>query len=268
MKKFNLRKEASSKDFIISDKSLQKNREEMELSSDKQEVVNKNINSSLPIKNKDNTIPFEKQMEAARKDKKDVSIIEADMRDKEVSVGEKTEGVMPINLKTQEYVEKHTDEFKKAEEETKRDTAFWDKYVGMQLEGPGFPTKIDKNVPLSASQLENQSDRFKEDKTKQMIMASLKDADAMLFHIFATASKEQRNLNDKEKQQITDINAGKTRLLAKISQPLEKISKQDPIIKKEKAGAGDYEQDGTKIDEFKSCEEAKTNYPEGEVLNA
>ena len=105
-------------------------------------------------------------------------------------------------------------------------------------------------------------------------LKSIKDADAMLFHIYATAVKDGRNLNKNEEQQVVDINAGKTRLIAQMVQPFKRCvdpkggSKGDPIIREEIGKAGVYEQDGSKVDEFKSCAEAKANYPEGEIENA
>lgn len=138
--------------------------------------------------------------------------------------------------------------------------------MGVQLEGK--MKNIDGNIPASASQLQNISDRFKGDKIDKMVMASVKDADAMLFHIYATVAKENRKLTTQEHQQITDINSGKIRLLAiDVTSPIRRSLEHpsDPIIKKELEGAGVYEADGTKVDEFKSCEDAKANYPEGEI---
>jgi len=209
MKKFNLSKKASS-DYTISDKTLDENRKNMNLSNKQQGVVGKNINLSLPIKDKDNTIPFNKQLDAERKNETSVAITEAGMDKKEVSFGDKTEGVMPINVKTEEYNQEHLKDFKKAQDSSKRDTEFWDKYVGVQLEGEGQPTKVDNNIPASSSQLQNNPERFSkgaDDKIKdeglnlkvdKMVMASIKDADAMMFHIHAIAAKANRNLNNDE----------------------------------------------------------------------
>ncbi len=285
-KTFNLKKMASAGDYVIGDKSIQENREKMGLSNDQQGVVGKNINLSLPVKNKDNTVPFNAQLDKERKNiEAEPSITEGSMNKKEVNFGDKTEGVMPINIKAEEYNQKHLDDFKKAENSSEKDTAFWDKYVGVQLEGEGQPTKVKDNIPASTSQLQNNPARFSgsgtdtdiEDeglnlKVEKMVMASIKDADAMLFHIYATASKEDRNIDKDEQQQITDINAGKTRLMAKIVQPIRRSlehsgNKKDPVIRNEMGIAGVYEADGTKIDEFKSCEEARANYPEGDVEN-
>jgi len=270
MKKIDLIKKASSEYPIISDKAIQANRENMGISTDQQDVIGKNINLSLPIKNKDNTIPFNVQLNAERKNiTAEPSITEASMDKKEVDFKSKDKKqVMDINVETQKYDDKKAKALKAAE--GKKETAFWDKYVGVQLEGDGMPTKVKDNVPASNSQLQNNPERFKGEKVDKMVMASIKDADAMLFHIYATVAKEGRNTSDEEKQQITDINAGKTRLISQMIQPIRRSLEYrgDPIIKEESGVTGVYEKDGTKIDEFKSCEEAKTNYPEGKIENA
>jgi len=270
MKKFNLRKNANAEQLIISDKGLEKNRNEMNLSNGQQGVIDKNINFSLPIKDKDNTIPFNQQLEASRKNETTVAIIEDRMDDKIVDFSCKDKKqVTDINVETQKYMSEKSEKYKKAEQDSKKDTVFWDKYVGDQLEGQ--MKNVDNNIPESASQLQNISNRFKGKKINKMVMASIKDADAMLFHIYAIATKENRELTTQEHQQITDINSGKIRLLAlntvdPIKRSLEHSS--DPIIKEELGGrAGVYEEDGTKIDEFKSCKDARANYPEGELRN-
>ena len=268
MKKFNLSKKASVKDFTISDKGLDKNRKDMNLSNDQQGVVEKNINLSLPIKDKDNTIPFNQQLESSRKNKTEVAITEANMDDKIVDFkSTDKKQVMDINVESRKYMDEHADAYKKAENAAKADTEFWDKYVGVQLGGEGMPTKIKNNIPESASQLQNASDRFKGENIDKMVMASIKDADAMLFHIYATASKGDRGLNNEEQQQVIDINSGKIRL-AQMVQPVKRCLEHnpDPKIKQESGKVGVYE-NGSKIDEFSDCREAKANYPEGEIEN-
>jgi len=276
MKKFNLQKRASSDDYTIHDKMLDENRKNMNLSNNQQGVVEKNINLSLPIKNKDNTIPFNKQLEAERKNETSFAITEASMDKKEVTSDSKDKKqVMDINVKTEEYNQKHLDAFKKAENDSKKDTTFWDKYVGVQLEGEGQPIKIKNNISNSSSQLSNQPSRFKNKEVSKMVMASLKDADAMLFHIYSIACKEGRNLSSEEKQQITDINSGKTRLIAQYGDNSTLMPTQifdgDVFIIPNKYGKWlVYETGGggEPIDEFDSAKEALTNYPEGEIRNA
>ena len=268
MKKFNLRKKASANDMVIGEKKLEENRTSMNLSNDQQGVVGKNINLSLPTKSKDNTIPFNVQLEASRKNKTNVAITEADMDNKTVdfkSIDKKQ--VMDINVESRKYMDEHSDAYKKAEAASKADTEFWDKYVGDQLEGEGMPTKVHNNIPGAASQLQNAPDRFKGKKIDKMVMASMKDADAMLFHIYAKASQENRGLTNEEQQQIVDINSGKIRL-AQMVQPVKRCldSRGGPIFRDE-GGKVSVLENGAKIDEFSDCREAKANYPEGDIEN-
>jgi len=267
MKKFNLRKKASTGDFTISDKGLDKNRKNMNLSNDQQGVVGKNINLSLPTKDKDNTIPFNQQLETSRKNKTDVKITEADMDDKIIDFNCKNKKqVMDINVETRKYIDKQSEAYKKAENDSKADTKFWDKYVGVQLEGT--MKKIDNNIPSSSSQLQNINGRFDGEKIDKMVMASMKDADAMIFHIYALAAMGGRGFTEEEQQQMVDVESGKIRL-AQMVQPIRRSLEHsgfDPIIREEEGKAGVYE-NSKKIDEFSDCREAKANYPEGEIEN-
>jgi len=206
MKAFNLKKTAAS-DAQIADKMIQENREDMSLDIDAQGVVYRNINTSISKKDNDNTIPFNKQLDAARNNKDEGSIIEAKMDKEEVLFGEKGDSMMPINEESEKFCKKKEDDFKKESDSSKKDTAFWDKYVGIST-GENPETKVIDNTPPSASQLFNKSAK------SEAILASLRDADAMLFHIYATAAQEKRELNNVENQQITDINSGKMRLFA------------------------------------------------------
>ncbi len=269
MVKFNLKKIAQNIGII--NKQLDDNRSNVDTSNEKQGVVNKNINLSIPVKNKDNTIPFNSQLEAERKNETEFSILEAQMDDKIVDFKSKDKKqIMDINVKTQEYDSEKTKKYKEAENKKKADTSFWDKYVGVQLEGK--MKKVDNNIPASASQLQNKEERFKGKEINKMVMASLKDADAMLLHIYANS--KNRELTKDEGQQVIDINSGKIRILSQVdlfprNLPYAGEKSLDPKIRKDKDGvARVYESDGSVIDEFKSCEEAKSNYPEGEVENA
>ncbi len=269
MVKFNLKKIAQNIGII--NKQLDDNRSNINTSNEKQGVVNKNINLSIPVKNKDNTIPFNIQLEAERKNETEFAILEAQMDDKIVDFKSKDKKqVMDINVKTQEYDDEKTKKYKEAEDKKKADTSFWDKYVGVQLENK--MKKVDNNIPASASQLQNKEERFKGEKIDKMVMASLKDADAMLLYIYSNS--KNRELTKNEEQQIIDINSGKIRVLSQVDPfprnlPYAGEKSLDPKIRKDRDGkAKVYENDGIMIDEFKSCQEAKANYPEGEVENA
>jgi hypothetical protein len=99
-------------------------------------------------------------------------------------------------------------------------TDFWDKYVGTQMDGT--PTKVPVQVPCEGNQLQNDFDRLKSltpeqmgkhDKVRKMVMASMRDADAMLFYVYHRAAVENRNLNDEEKVIVTHISEDKAKLI-------------------------------------------------------
>jgi predicted nucleic acid-binding protein len=208
MSKYNLSKEAKKSGFKNYNKMIEDN-----VLVPAGDIAEKNINISLETKDKDNTVPYEVQLEASRDGKDNLIIAEKALNENEKVYNEKrldqTGDVMPINLETIKHEQKKEEVYRKAA--TDGDTAFWDKYLNVSV----GETKVDVNVPIS--QLHNVSDRFNkiddatDAKYDKMVYASLKDADAMLFHIYATASG--RDLTVEEKQQVVDINSGKARLL-------------------------------------------------------
>ena len=225
MVKFNL-KMAKTDGYKNYNKMIEDRTKFMDLES---EEKSQNINLKLPVKDKDNTKLTETQLDENRQGKDTLVVAEKALNTSKKLYNNKRQNewdtdVMPINLETEKYHQEKTKAYKAAEDAqkktplwNKKDTAFWDKYINVQMIGK--PTKIDKNV--SNSQLQNQEDRYTgltdatNAKFDKMVLASLKDADAMLFHIYATASSENRKLNDKEKQMVIDIDSGKHRILAK-----------------------------------------------------
>ena len=178
-------------------------------------------------------IPYEKQIETNRKGKDTLKITEKALdtepkvyRDKRLD--KKRENVMDINLATEVHNQKFLKAFEAMEDKDKRDTLFWDKYVGVQLLGDESieRTKVDNNI--SNSQLENCPDRFTslgKDTTvfdvldkdvKKMVTASIKDADAMLFHIYRSAAVQDRKLTGTEQQMVNDIETGKINVLGQV----------------------------------------------------
>lgn len=234
MSKFNLSKIAKE-DYVIQDKMLEEN-------TSSSDIPEKNINISIPTKDKDNTKPFESQLEANRDGKDSLMVTEQAMNESKKVYNDKRSdewdtSVMPINILSQTYDDKKVKALKKAEEGEPKDTTFWDKYVGVQMEGP--ITKVDNNIPASASQLQNKPERFKNfdskdgietainPKINKMTMASLKDADAMIFHIYAQATQRSRELTDREKQMVLDINSGKMRVLSQNFLTEQDVNVQD-----------------------------------------
>ena len=268
MGKFNLSKTAADKRYKSYDKMLSGNNTEHGIET----VDSSTTEYRLSRKNKDNTVPFEKQIDAVRKGKDNLMVAEKALNtEPKVFLDKRNEewdtSVMPINLETEKHHQKHVEAFKDAEKNDK-ETLFWDKYVGKQILRE--VTKVDKNV--SETQLENAPERFKnlEDATdveiKKMVSASLKDADAVLFHIYATDNKEDRDLNDKEKQIVVDINSGKMGLITKAMNIMEKRASDSQVVIKEQNGKSVVYENGVPIDKFNSSNEAKTNYPEAKIL--
>lgn len=210
MTKFNLSKQAAKSGVKNYSKMLEDN-----VLVPGGDVAEKNINLSLPVKDKDNTVPYEVQLEASRQGKDNYATAEKALDENPKVYNDRrldqTGDVMPINLETIKHEQKKEEAYKKAT--TDKDTAFWDKYLNVSV----GETKVPVNVPKS--QLQNVSERFNkiDDATKakydKMVFASLKDADAMLFHIYATAEKAGREPTDIEAQQINDINSGKAKIL-------------------------------------------------------
>ena len=291
MKKFNLEKQAKITGYKNYNNMLGESNKQMDLSSpDTNTEVNLEINPLSSRKKSDNELLYEGQLNKSRTKLQEATIAETSLNDSPKVYNDKRLDIWdtPItvtNLLSEAYDQKKEESLKEAESEQKRNTEFWDKYVGLQMEGP--ETTIINNV--QKSQLENEPSRFRKmdkiepigselinkDKFYKMVTASLKDADAMLFHIYSIACKEGRNLSSEEKQQITDINSGKTRLIAQYGDNSTLMPTQifdgDVFIIPNKYGKWlVYETGGggEPIDEFDSAKEALTNYPEGEIRNA
>lgn len=187
-------------------------------------------------KNADNLIPFEKQMENARAKKINSGNTEKSLNDNEklfldrrIDKTNKTT-VKPLDLLAEAYEQVRNNAFAK---KNKSGKAFQNKNPGEQMIGE--KTKIVGNS--QNSQLANNKDRFeglsetqpihtdhnknadamkKEDNIKPMSSAkeTIKEADAMLFHLFAKAASEGRGLTYTESQMVVDINSRKAKILS------------------------------------------------------
>ena len=264
---FNLKKIAGKMGFKNYNTMIEDKTDDMGLEA---EAPSKNVNLKMPIKDRDNTVPFETQLEAGRINKDILKVTEKALNEENKVYNDKRSDIWDtditaINIETEKYNQEHLKAFTKAQKNDS-ETAFWDKYVGVQMEGP--ITKIDNNIKDTASQLQNQPDRFKNEDVRKMVMASLKDADAMLFHIYATTSKAGRELNEIEKQQIIDINSGKVRLLAQVPigmQPVEVPEDTNSdfsfdLFEDERTGEGLLcsKEDGRVLEKFPDFEDART----------
>lgn len=161
---------------------------------------------------------------------------------RQFSEGGDNYSVSPINALSEANDRKFREAFSKANKGA--DTSFWDKFVGQQLDGE--PTKVMVNLPEQGSQLQNKPSRFKnldglpssedpvvnrdnfgkEIKIQPMvkkekpieISSSLQSADKLLFGIYLKANKENRDLNDVEKEIVAAINRDKVDMLMSFAQ--------------------------------------------------
>jgi hypothetical protein len=220
MSGFNLSKVAAKDGTKNYNKMLEDQNKEMGIA---REEDSKNINLSLAKKDQDATATLEKQMDSNRDGKDTLKVTEKAINEENKVYNERRiespENVMAINIAAEAHDLKHQDAYKAAENKEKQDTEFWDKYIGQEIEGE--KTTVDRNVPKT--QLADAPERFKgldtdvdkviKYKVPDLVKASLRDADAMLFHIYASAKQENRDVNNKEKQMIIDINSFKNRTL-------------------------------------------------------
>jgi len=212
MAKFNLKHSAKEEDVTSYNKMLEDARKDTD-------VAEKNMNLSIDKKDNDVTIPFEKQLEASRTDETDI-IAEKGM-DGEKMYNDKRKDldgttISPINLVSIKEDKEHDDKYKKAESEQDLETKFWDKCLGVQTINKN--KKIPK--PIKDNQLQNNPERFNKMnkdiykvKPEKMVIASLMDADALIFNIYAKSIKEGRKINSEERNILDRINNEKVSLL-------------------------------------------------------
>lgn len=198
-------------------------------------------------------VTHEARLDEARKNAKAAEkVTEGALEDAESSLfphrqfkdGEDNYQVSPIDALAHANDRKFRDAFSKANKGA--DTAFWDKYVGDQLDGP--VTKVPSNVSPTGSQLPNSPERFGKldnlpldpkaqvnrknfspaldikpmhgfagnEKALKMAMSSLKDADGLLFGIYLKAAQENRTLSKDEKELVSGINRDKALIMSQI----------------------------------------------------
>jgi hypothetical protein len=90
------------------------------------------------------------------------------------------------------------------------DTSFWDKTFSDVKPLKAAPSQL-HNAQDRVSKLtpENVAD---DPKLKEMVMASLKDADAMLYHIYSVAARQSRELNKDEAALVDGITRDKVKM--------------------------------------------------------
>jgi len=302
-KPFNLTKYAKN-DYTSYNKMLEEKNKEMGFESpDVTTEVNLDTNKDKSNrKNNDNTITYENQLEASRKGA-DEKITEGSLDSTKKMYNEKRLDTWntPINSVTnvvsEAFDQKHLEAFKEAETE-KRDTSFWDKYVGLQMDNEkttipsntqksqlqNIPSRfngLEKTQPISGDLKENESMLSKGDKYYEMVMAQLKDADALLFHIYASAESQNRKLTSQEKMAVSSVNENKKSILSYLDSnqyPYDsrstsindiELENSQAAIRRESDGSFSvyengsilYTNDGDPASGYRSIQEAQADFP-------
>lgn len=117
---------------------------------------------------------------------------------------------LPINMLEEKAHQSKIKAFRSST--VKDDTEFWDELL------------TSSDVDDITSQLQNHTDRFKNigddvlknEGVRKMVMASLKDADAMLYHIYREAAAKGRELTKNETSLVAGITADKIKIVEKL----------------------------------------------------
>ena len=206
--KFNLKK-LSSKTVETSEAALESQRAE------KLPTVTTDMLLNPLREGRDDAPTIEGELKKVRANEKNAEIVETKLdnhnpgKDMPQRTGNDSHDQIPINVLEEKA---HQEKIKAFKNNTlKSDTEFWDEFV------------TSSDVEPSPSQLHNHTDRFKnlsdEDilkntGVKKMVVASLQDADAMLYHIYRTAASEGREPTKQEIALIDGITADKIRIVS------------------------------------------------------
>jgi len=197
---------------------------EVSLEDQRSEESNKPYNSLLEEvrKNKEGAkvVAIEGELKGVHTEKGLVSTTESQLEDYKPEkgmpqrTGDDAHDQLPINLLEEKSHQAKIKAFKNNTLKDK-DTAFWDEIL-TSSDIKGTPTQLHNHNTRFKNLTED--DILKNQGVKDMVMASLKDADAMLYHIYRVASSEGRNLSDKETTLVNGITADKIKHISKYMQ--------------------------------------------------
>jgi len=207
------------------DQRLQEDREKFDTSAN-DDTGNIDWLLSKDRKNQDLDVTTEKQM------KDEGKWIEADTQITEKQINESkgafSKGTLPSNPRDDKgkhpmsYHKKHEEDFvkalKKAQEKVKDD--FKMPKPGSQMLGDKpNKVKVDTRSQLTSNFKDGEELRKENPCVKNAsaeMVSQIKDADAMLYHIYRSAAVASRDLTATEKKMAEDINSGKRRILAQL----------------------------------------------------
>jgi len=138
----------------------------------------------------------------------------------------------PIDALSEAFDHKRHNDYEAAIKRSDRKVL--DSDIGKQLSGP--KTRVPKNIPDSGTQLNTHPDRLEGggghtvavSEKGRMMLASLKEADAALFHIYYRAKLANRELTEDDHRLIEQISNDKKRILSQVFGQ-DKVAQQVPL---------------------------------------
>jgi len=217
MSKFNLKKHSVKTVVKPYEKRLDDNDKKVGIEQVENKIYDKLLHDDR--KNEDDNRIYEKQLENARTYSPHKNT-EGQFKDNEQKYhGAEGAPLMDMFKKTEQD---EIDEFVKADNSDKREKRFWEGYVGTQIPKDQVTKIVDNDQPSQILSNFDNREEFRAENPAispkvEEIMNSIKDADAMLYHIHRTAKSELRSLSEQEEKAIKEIDSGKTELLKALS---------------------------------------------------
>lgn len=211
---FNLQKKiAQNKVIEPYEKMLQKNNKDHGIETIEDPTNYTNMLESVR-KNPDGDEILEKRLV---EEKTAQSITEKQLNTRKSETPHRNNDGLPLADMSRKNVLDGEKEFSKENKKEKRDTDFWDKYVGTQIDADQFTTISGNDQPSQLlNNFDSREDFRKENPSMKQasVVEAIKDADAMLYHIYRNASEGNRTISNEEQKMVDDINNKKVRILA------------------------------------------------------
>lgn len=218
---FNLKKQATS-----IPKMLEKDHDEL---GQNNTVGTTNSLLSKSRIDEDNSL-IERELDKNRKEAK-AETIEMQIEKQEANselprrTGQDEFDQLPINLLNEKRHQEYAKAYRKAQD-VDAGTEFWDSVISLK-DGTISQLQNDESRFKNMSE----SDILKNQGVRKMVMASMFDADSMIYSIYRIAADENRQLTEKENKLIDRINNEKIAILSQIQNEKQRNVPTDDLIR-------------------------------------
>ena len=159
----------------------------------------------------------EKRLEKNRVNADENVILEKQMEKNDSLTKRLNEPSIPITDFALEAEKKEETDFAKENKVSQKDydVEFWDAYVKQPTDKKVYTGSARSQLLSTYNNRKDfeEANQFAKKASEEKV-DQIKDADAMLFHIYKTASAENRDLNKDEQQMVNDINSSKLDIMA------------------------------------------------------